>query len=156
METFKSIAIGGLAVVALLFGYLFFTKPLVFGLATGPTHQQLEQFRQGLLIGDRFGTELKAFNSGTCNLLGMDASAAATSTTSYDCAVTGVLSTDKVEVDLGTSSPAVLYGGWPVMNAYASTTNGFITVRVMNLTGAAVVPSTRQVGSSTEYRIYRF
>jgi hypothetical protein len=50
---FKDIAIGGLAVLALLFGYLYFSHPPSFGGASGPAHYQYESFLQGLGIGGR-------------------------------------------------------------------------------------------------------
>lgn len=82
---------------------------------------------------------------GTCNLVG--GAIAATSSASADCAVTGVLAGDIVIATLSTSSIGVITG------AAASTTSGFITVRVFNLTGAA--SSVSALGTSTSYRVTR-
>ena len=91
-----------------------------------------------------FFAELKAT---TCNLTGMDISHPATSTQNYGCAVTGVASGDVVMAQLSTTT--IMYGGWAIQGAIASTTSGQIDVAVINLTGAAATPSSFRVGSST-------
>ena len=100
------------------------------------------------------GTPIAELITGTCNLTGMDGSHAATTTKAYDCAVTGVQTGDIVFVGQATTTPTTNYG-WRVMGANASSTNGFITVHVLNLTGGAATPSASAVGSSTPYLIIR-
>ena len=101
------------------------------------------------------GSAVTQLLKGTCNLLGMNSSQAATSSAVYDCAVTGVVSGDVVFAQLSTTTQATLVTNWAIMSAKASSTSGFITVRVLNLSGAAVVPSISAVGSSTGYLILR-
>lgn len=91
------------------------------------------------------GTALAQIVKGTCNLVG--GSIAATSSAPADCAVTGVKSGDIVLATLATSTNGVITG------ARASSTDGYITVRVFNLTGAA--SSVSALGSSTAYFILR-
>src|SRR5437868_3116917 len=117
----QKIVIGVLVVLTLLLGYLYFsgaTPP--FGASSGPAHFQKESFLQGLTGGQRdqwsvsnaglmtigsSGTAITQILKGTCNLLGMDASATASTTSNYDCAVTGVQSGDVVHVQLSTTTP---------------------------------------------------
>lgn len=148
------------AIVAFAVGLLFITtRPAVEMIAgatdsstfTNPLYVNSSggEFNGSLKIGPNGATftELKA---GTCNLRGMDASHAATSTKLYYCDATGVASGDVVAVQLATTSTATSFGTWIVQSAVA-TSSGMIEVRVYNGTGAAVVPSTIQVGSSTNY-----
>lgn len=111
----------------------------------------------GLTLGAS-GSQVTQLSKGTCNLIGMDASQAATSTKPYDCAVTGVVSTDiVVGMMLSTTSPngGSTIAGWNVRSAHASTTANFVTVDITNFTGAAATPSASGVGSSTQYLILR-
>lgn len=94
------------------------------------------------------GSSFAELRCGTCDLLGMDASHAATSSKPYQCNITGVASGDVIWSQLSTTSQATLYGGWVITDAIA-TTSSAVQVRVMNLTGAAAVPSATAVGSST-------
>ena len=62
-------------------------------------------------------------------------------TTVAECPATGVKSGDKIFV----SSPTGITAGWTITGGYASTTaNGYIEVRVQNLTGvaSAIPPAT--------------
>lgn len=106
-------------------------------------------------IGGTNGSRIGPVISGTCNLLGMDASATATTSSPYDCAVTGVVSGDTVIATLGTTSLTanLVKNGWFIVGAKASSTSGFITIQIANYTGGAATPSTQQVGSSTNYLV---
>ena len=98
---------------------------------------------------------------GTCALTGMNVSQTASTTSPYDCAVTGVVAGDYVVAQFATSSTAVNQSfngnngtGWVVQSAIASSTDGYITVRVANLSGGSVVPAAvTQLGSTTRYMI---
>lgn len=98
------------------------------------------------------GTTFTGFVGSTCNLIGTDASQAATSTVAYDCAVTNLTSSFSVIAQLATTTSVVAgkTAGWLISASGASTTAGFATVLVTNLTGAAAVPSVTAVGSSTK------
>ncbi len=75
---------------------------------------------------------------------------AASSSVAADIAVTGAISTDLVFSQFATSSANG--AGWLVTQASASSTPGFVTLRIVNNTGAsAVLPSS--LGSSTPYLI---
>jgi hypothetical protein len=64
-----------------------------------------------------------------------------------DCAITGVISTDLVWAQFATST-AVLQG-WTITGSSASTTAGYVTLRVYNGTGgSAVIPAS--VASTTK------
>lgn len=95
----------------------------------------------GALVGNIIPT--------TCNLLGMDVSQAASSTASYDCAVTGVVSGDYVFASLATSTQNTSVLNWVLAGVRASSTAGYVTMRVSNFSGAAATPSVTAVGSST-------
>lgn len=84
----------------------------------------------------------------SCNLTGMDASHAASTTVAYDCAVTGVTSSSNVIAQLASSTPVGAKNYWSIIGSKASTTAGFVTVLVYN-NGASAVPSATGVGSST-------
>lgn len=111
------------------------------------------RFPHGVTIGlpANSPTNLSKVVVATANAIGMDASQAATTTASYDYAVTGVVSTDFVtSVMLSTTTQATLLtSNWVVASAKASTTAGFVTVRLVNLTGGTATPSASAVGSST-------
>lgn len=92
------------------------------------------------------GTALQQVITGTCNLVG--GTIAATSSSAATCAVTGVQSGDLVFATLATSTAGAVLTG-----ARASTTSGYITVRLLNLTGGA--SSVSALGSSTAYFIVR-
>lgn len=92
------------------------------------------------------GSALTKAIKGTCNLTG--GTIAATSSAVANCAVTGVVDGDLVFATLATST-----NNGVIIGARASTTAGFITVRLLNLSGAA--SSVSALGSSTAYWIVR-
>lgn len=91
-------------------------------------------------------TAFTFIKKGTCNLVG--GTIAATSTGFADCAVTGALAGDLVFATFATSSP-----GATIVGARASSTAGFITVKILNLSGASA--HTTAFGTSTAYLIVR-
>lgn len=114
------------------------------------------RFPHGISIGNPAvlgtnPTNLAKFMFGTCALISSNFTVPATSTVPMDCAITGVASTDGVFAQFATST-ATTYGGWQIRGASASTTAGFITISVVNGTGAsATIPS--GVASTTKYII---
>lgn len=121
--------------------------------ATTATNQRV--FIRGVQIGTTATNRslVSGLQFGSCGLI-VNGSISATSTKNYDCAVTGVVSTDKVyALTLASSTPAG--GGVFVVGANASSTAGFITVTVTNLTGASYNPATTGFGSSTPYLVLR-
>src|SRR5262249_23005150 len=79
--------------------------------------------------------------TGTGTMIASNFTVAATSTIPVDVAMTGVVSTDTfVEASLATTSAAGF--GWFVTSASASSTNGYVTLRLANATGgSAIVPA---------------
>lgn len=156
--------VGVLVVLTLAVGYLFFgSMGISLGKASGPAHLQHESFLQGLSAGvrDQFtvtntgvatigtnGSAISELKATTCNLIGTNASQAASTTVAYDCAVTGVASGDVVMAMLASSTPSTLTYGWDIRAAKASSTAGYVTVLLYN-GGIAAVPSVSSVGSST-------
>lgn len=107
-------------------------------------------FFQGLTIGTQ-GTSLSRVNKGICFLQPYAATIAATSTVAVECqgtaaigtptltnttALPGVKGGDEVFVQLSVASAGQTIAGLHVAGATASTTrDGYITLRVTNLTG---------------------
>lgn len=100
-----------------------------------------------------FSSSGKLQTGSTCALI-VNTTIAATSTKNYDCAVTGVTPNDIVLAGtIASSTPA--QGSVFVVGASASSTAGFITFTVVNLTGAVYNPATTGFGSSTPYLIIK-
>lgn len=105
-------------------------------------------------IGGSSGSRVGPIITGTCALIlpGTNTATASTSI-SMDCAVTGVVSGDTVFASFATSTAITSTAGlgWSIAGASASTTSGFITLRINNNTGANNVPS--PVGSTTQFLV---
>lgn len=87
---------------------------------------------------------LSNFTFGTCDLVG-PTTIPATSTRDFACTATGVKSGDVVQI----SAPATQANGFTVLGASASTTNGFITVRMQN---ASTTGTTLPVNSTSSFQ----
>lgn len=108
---------------------------------------------QGKLTIGLTGTPLGQVMASTCALIANSYTVAASSTVPMDCAVTNALSTDLVFAQFATSTQ-IGQGGWAVRGSSASSTNGFITITVVNSTGASnLIPAS--VASTTKYIILR-
>lgn len=114
------------------------------------------RFPHGITIGlpTSSPTNVSLILAGTCNFVGMDVSQTATTTSSYDCAVPGIIAGDIIQLQPATTTPTTNLG-WRVNGANASSTAGFITAAWMNLTGGNAIPSVSKVGSSTQYYVFR-
>jgi hypothetical protein len=88
-------------------------------------------------VGDSNANTVAEILTGTCNLTGTVAGVQllATSTGQFFCTVTGVAANDKVFVSL-TNGHASVWGGFVVVDAFATTTNR-IGVTLLNDTGVA-------------------
>ncbi len=105
----------------------------------------------GLKIGSS-GVAMTQFISGTGALIYSNPSVIASTTLPFDIAVTGVIDGDKVFVQTATTTANG--AGWLITGASASTTSGFITLRIVNNSGATnVIP--RNIASNTPYLIIR-
>lgn len=99
------------------------------------------------------GTLLNRVNAGTCYILAYSATIPATTTAQVDCqgtaaiynlnnslatALTGVTFGDRVVANLSTTTAAgTVWGSIHIAGASASTTSGYISLLLENLTGAA-------------------
>lgn len=80
--------------------------------------------------------------TGTGTLIASTFTVAPTTTLAMDIAVAGVVSTDTFVLASFGNPSSEAYGGWTIKSAAASSTNGYVTVKVLNLTGAsAIVPA---------------
>ncbi len=142
------IVTGVLVVIALLIGYAVFSGSVSFGgaNATGPAHEQLETFKQGLQISQR-GTMIAGVVTGSCNIWAPANTIAATSSQQVECqrSTTGTISritgitADSICTLQTASSTSVLSGGLIVGGVSASSSvvnqQGSIVARLVNLTG---------------------
>jgi hypothetical protein len=100
--------------------------------------------------GSCTGTSIAQLNAGTCYILPYATTIAATSSAQVDCqgtaaigttnttlasALTGVAFGDKVQVTLSTTTAGSTVNGLVLGGATASTTSGYITLKISNLTG---------------------
>lgn len=104
------------------------------------------------------GTTVTRMQKGTCDIL-ISGPLAASTTTQWDCAVTGVQSGDTVFVQTPiTNRTYEVAGGFAtsfsIVGANASTTAGYITFKIANNTGAAST-TPAFFASSTQYLIVR-
>ena len=100
------------------------------------------------------GTAMTQVLNGTCNPLEPNQAVTASSTLYMDCAVTGVVSGDKVFVQMPMSATSTINatsttGGWVFVGAVASTTNGYISLAWQNKVGQTTnVPSCGNVAAN--------
>lgn len=164
-----------LIVVALIAigGYFYPTVQRLAGAIEGPTTFGIlgtTQIKIGTNCANGFkystcsGTAVNGLNTGTCFLAPSATTIAATTTVSVDCqatagfaaagtsALTGVTSGDAVQFMLSTTTAgATGPGGLVATSASASTTAGYITVRILNLTGTTFTWPTIGSASGTAY-----
>lgn len=130
----------------------------------GGNHQSVDQragsvttgsaFPHGVSIGLAVNspTNVAEIHTGTCALIYTNSSIIASSSTAFDCAVTGIVSTDVVFAQTSTTTAAA--AGWAIVGASASSTAGYITFNIVNNTGATGnIP--RNIASSTPYLVIK-
>ena len=106
----------------------------------------------GLAVGSS-GTTIQKVIDTTCSIVA-NSSVPATSTRNFDCTVTGVVSGDRVTAMLAASSSVA--SQYVIKGVTASTTDGYVTISLLNLTGTAATPAaTNGFGSSTLIRVTR-
>lgn len=127
--------------------------------ATNATNQRV--FTRGVQIGTTATNRnlVSGLQFGSCALI-VPGTIAATTTRNVDCAVTGVVSTDTVlsaVISSSTYSGSLITGSGGVIaiSARASSTAGFITVTLLNLTGSTFTFAGTGFGSTTNYMILR-
>lgn len=162
IKTWKGLGVvaGGLIGISLTFGTLATSQQVDIWQKKGQTLYttpsslavDLASTTSDLLKVTDAGTQIDNLLVGTCNMVGMDVTQTATTTSAYDCAVTGVVAGDIVLANFPTTTPSTNLG-WHLLGVNASSTAGYITFLVQNLTGADAVPSASAVGSSTPYMV---
>lgn len=129
-----------LAIVAVVLAGFALVRTVEAPVQTGGvTNFDELQLSDGVVIGTS-GSRITTLVDGTCNLIGA-ASIAATSTGVMDCAVSAARAGDVVLVTSATTTAATgAMWGWDIAGASASSTNGFVTMKVRNMTGVAGIP----------------
>lgn len=174
---YKNLIIGILVILALLFGFLYFTGGVSFGAASGPSHMQKESFLQGLAAGVRDqlsidnlgqltlganGTKLTAIKAGSCTIWDDATTIAASTTGQVVCqsATTGALTSGLTGVTSDSicslkiaSSTNTTSNGLAVLGVSASSTAGSIVAQLSNLTGATFTWSAA-ASSSSQWKYY--
>lgn len=157
----KTIGLAVLGLLAVLGGLSFLGLHLgASSHAVGSTGNASETYYNsqwlvgGLQVGPT-GTLNVNTQFGTCNLIGGAAGISATSTKNFDCAVTGIQRGDVVMGDLGTNAPFTPGAGFVISAAVASTTSGFITFTILNLTGVASSTLGTNLTNGLEYYTLR-
>lgn len=124
------------------------TAPTAGSITTGTN------FTHGISIGNTATLGVAPSNlskvlAGTCSLIAATYTVAASTTAIMDCTVPGVVATDGVFAQFA-SSTVIGGGGWAIRGASASSTAGFITIDVVNSTGASnVIPAS--IASTTKF-----
>lgn len=135
-----------LAVVAVIIAIAGF----VYHPAT-PSYGEIgTRWPNGIYIGSiaSNASKVSTMGFGTCSLIASSYTLAASTSLPFDCAVPTAVTGDAVDAWFATSTSAG--AGWLVTQSSASTTSGFITIDVVNNTGAsAVIPAS--IASTTKY-----
>ena len=159
----------GLALVALIAigGYFYPQIQNRLGVAGETNYNSFGVI--GLKVGSNCGDSFSStaangckstthFIATTCDLIGVEATHAASTTKPYDCAVTGVTSSDVVTAQLATSTPSggLETGelGFSIVGAKASSTAGYITIFIANF-GDSNSLGSNKIGSSTAILIWQ-
>lgn len=109
-----------------------------------------EWFSGGQTVG-LTGTFNQNTQFGSCSLIGTSAGITATTTANFDCAVSGIKAGDLVLEDPSPLEGVGIASDIFPIAAKASTTSGFITFTLINLSGAASTTLGANIASSTEY-----
>lgn len=117
-----------------------FTNPLIFSSSTGVKFSTS-------------GTAVVGVNFGTCTAI-VYASLAATSSQRADCVATGAASGDKVIVMLPQAARASANDNFIIAGASASSTAGYISFNLYNMTGVAT-SSYPLATTSVQYFLFR-
>ena len=129
----------------------------------GVYNQVTNYFRQGITVGDT-GTKVAGVNFGSCVIRASSQTITATTTQTADCvggngtsagttALPGITLGDSIILTMGTNTPTTV-GGIHILGASASTTAGYITVKLYNATGGTFT-WTDTASSSFQYRAFR-
>lgn len=138
--------------VSVVFGVLVLMHPIAASKTLGGTTNYDTLSASALVIGTGCnsgfgtcsGTTITAVNAGSCSIQSSSQTIAASTTATVDCQagtagvdapLTGITAGAGTQVTQGTTTP-VVYQGLNVLGASASTTAGYITLKLFNGTGA--------------------
>lgn len=115
--------------------------------------------------GSCSATTINQINSGTCYIKAYATTIAASSSATVDCQATAAVSAggiaplagiqygDNVQSTLATSTAGTTFMGLAIGGASASSTSGYISMRVINLTGATYTWPTSGNATGTAYYV---
>lgn len=146
MSKLEKIVLYAVVVVSLVLGVVAFFGTSSSAKLGGTVENFPVWFYNGLKIGTS-GQTLQNFQFGTCTLSGATTIATGTVAT-LSCAASGVVSGDETIVR---PTSAITYG-WDFRGSSASTTAGYIDVRVQNDSSTTTIPATTL---SAKYFIFR-
>lgn len=108
----------------------------------------------GLKVTDgTYGSTYTLISTGTCTLLS-NFSITASTTRSVDCVIPESVSGDRIILTLEAST--TMASQYVIKSSQASSTSGYASAQLINLTGQNAVPSaTSGFGSSTLYQLFR-
>lgn len=157
-KMFNSVIAGIVVILLILVVISGGVKPAVQK-AGGVYEQVTSYFYAGINVGPT-GTTVNNNIEGTCAMIAPAATVTASSTVAADCAVTGVVSGDRVLFGLSTTTvPSPLWGStspsWRIVSAGASTTPGYISFIWKNDTGGSAVLSASGIASTVPYKVSR-
>ncbi len=147
MKQYIAIGMALVAVIIAIGAYMHSSNSVTtpgFGGTTNYDEVDASAFKSGA-SGNRFGNFVFGFQN--CVLID-GASVTATTTKALDCAVTGVVAGDFVVVAPATTTTSGSQLGWKIVGANASSTSGFVTVKLQNDTGANAVPASTATTTS--------
>lgn len=157
MENSTKVALVAL-VIAIIACFLPMSGSAKFGGVTNYDELDAAGLRIGAGCNNSFnsanclGSRLGGVYANSCSLIAATYTVAASTTVVMDCAVPGLVAGDGIEAQFGTSTQP-LFLGWAITGASASSTSGFATFRIANMTGAsAIIPST--LASTTQYEAF--
>lgn len=127
----KNLIIGVIALIVIVAGYFVFSSARGVGGTTNFDTLDVDS----VIVGEN-GSTLNEIKSTTCNL-STTATSLASSTSPFQCAITGIASGDQVFVTLPYGNSMSGLGGIAMRYAVASTTAGFIEVGLFNASGVA-------------------
>ena len=154
----KTTIVAVIALVIAIIGLFTPTGKSVLGAITGVTNYNylgVSQLKIGTTCNDGFsysgcnGTAISGLNTGKCYIQAYATTITASTTATVDCqataavggittandvALTGITSGDSIVTMFATSTPSA-FGGIVIIGATASSTAGYITLSIENLTG---------------------
>lgn len=142
--------LAAVAIVIAIGGY-FFPVAVSSHILGGVTNYD-EVDATAIRVGGTNGSRVGPVIVGTAAIIGAS-TVTATTSAAFDIAITGIVPGDIVQAQLATSTTST-FAGWHIQTIVASSTAGFATLTLTNLTGANANPSVTGIASSTSYQVF--